>query len=155
MYTSPTTRFNTINTLWQSRVRRNRTLFDFTFRSHYCVRRTATQYLCYGWGLYALCKLTNTWYVYTAHMSPTLNGGSALQRYKHSNGIKIHNGIMLWFLPRTATWFNLVHQITFLMRGCGSWLPRDHVWHYADSVHMRKFALIERKVICYQLEFRK
>ena len=48
-----------------------------------------------------LCKLMNTWYVYTARMSPTPNRGSALE---HSKVIEPHNRIVFNFnlgLPHT------------------------------------------------------
>ena len=43
----------------------------------------------------------NTWHIYTAHMSPTLNVSSALQHFKHSNVLEIHSR---QFLPGTATY---------------------------------------------------
>ena len=49
--------------------------------------------------IYALGKLINTYHVYTACMSPALNGSSALERFEHSNAIKIRNGIMFDFYP--------------------------------------------------------
>ena len=73
------------------------TLYHCVFRLHYCVWSTVTQNFRYGWGSYSLCKLMNTWDVYTACMSPTLNGGSALQPFKRSNAIEIHKGIMFNF----------------------------------------------------------
>ena len=78
---------------------RNRTLFCRVFWSHYRVQTAAVQYFSYGWGSYVLCKLMNTWYVYTARMSPTLNGSSALQRFERSNAIEISNTIMFDFYP--------------------------------------------------------
>ena len=78
---------------------RNRTIFCRVFRSHYCVQTAVAQYFSYGWGSYVLCKLMNTWHVYTAHMSPTLNASSALLCFEHSNAIEIHNAIMFDFYP--------------------------------------------------------
>ena len=75
---------------------RNRTLFRC---AHYCVQSTVTQYFRYGWDSYTLCQLTNTWYVCTAHMSPTLNGSSVLQLFERSYTIEIHNR-MFDFYPR-------------------------------------------------------
>ena len=49
--------------------------------------------------IYTLGKLINTYHIYTAHMSPALNGSSALERFEHSNAIKIRNGIMFNFYP--------------------------------------------------------
>ena len=43
----------------------------------------------------------NTCHIYTARMSPALNGSSALQRFERSNAIEIHNGIMFDFYPDT------------------------------------------------------
>ena len=64
---------------------RNRTLFRCVFRLHCCVRS------------YALGKLINTSHVYTAHMSPAPNGSSTLQRFEHSDAIKM--GITFDFYP--------------------------------------------------------
>ena len=75
---------------------RNRTLFRC---AHYCVQSTVTQYFRYGWDSYTLCQLTNTWYVCTAHMIPTLNGSSVLQLFERGYAIKIHNR-MFDFYPR-------------------------------------------------------
>ena len=41
----------------------------------------------------------NTYHVHTERMSPTLNGSSALEHFKHGNAIKIRNGIMFDFYP--------------------------------------------------------
>ena len=82
---------------------RNWTLFCCIFRSHYCVWSAVTQYFCYGWDSYPLCKLMNTWYLHTAHItiiSPTLNGNSALQCFEHSNVMEICNEIMFDFYSR-------------------------------------------------------
>ena len=76
---------------------RNWTLFRCIFQSQYCVQSAVTQHFRYGWGSYSLCKLMNTRHVYTACMSPTPNGSSALlntvMRSKYD----------VWFLPGTAT----------------------------------------------------
>ena len=59
-----------------------------------------------GWGSYTVGKLMNTYHIYTARMSPALNGSFALQHLQHSNMIKIRNGIMLDFylgLPHIIT----------------------------------------------------
>ena len=50
-------------------------------------------------GAHALGKLINTCHVYTARMSPALNGSSALQRFERSNAIEIRNGIMFDLYP--------------------------------------------------------
>ena len=44
-----------------------------------------------------LGKLKNTYYVYTAGMSPALSRRYVLECFKPSNAIKICNGIMLDF----------------------------------------------------------
>ena len=36
-------------------------------------------------------------YIHEAHMSPALNGSSAIWRFKHSNVIEIHGGITFDF----------------------------------------------------------
>ena len=79
---------------------RNRTLFCCVFRSHYCIWSAVTQYFCYRWDSYMVCKLMNTWYVNIAHISPTLYGSSALQYFKHDNVIEICNRVMFDFYPR-------------------------------------------------------
>jgi len=90
---------------------RNRTLICCVLRSHYCVRSTVTQYFRYGWGSYVLCKVMNTWHVYTACMGPTPNGSSALQR---GNALEIRNGIMFDFYPGLPHVHVLwIHEISF------------------------------------------
>ena len=57
-----------------------------------------------------LGKLINTCHIYTARMSPALNGSSALQRFKRSNASEICNRIMFHFylgLPYLS--FNLIN----------------------------------------------
>ena len=44
----------------------------------------------------------NTYHINTACMSLALNGKIALERFKRSNAIEIHNGINVRFLPGTA-----------------------------------------------------
>ena len=41
----------------------------------------------------------NTYHVYTEHMSPALNGSSALECFERSNAIEMRNGIMFDFYP--------------------------------------------------------
>ena len=53
------------NNMWQSRAE-----FHWLY---YHIRNAVTQYFRYGWGSYRLCKLLNTWHVYTARMNPILN----------------------------------------------------------------------------------
>ena len=78
---------------------KNQTLFRCVFWPHYHVWSAVAQHFRYGWGLHSLCKLMNTWHVYTARMSPTLNGSSALQPFKHGNAIEMRNRIMFDFYP--------------------------------------------------------
>ena len=50
----------------------------------------------------------NTYHVYTACISPALNGSSALEHYEHGNAIEIRNGIMFnFYVPGTATFIYL------------------------------------------------
>ena len=70
---------------------RNRTLFRCVFRSHCCVWRERR-------GSHALGKLINICHVYTARMSPALNGSSALPNTQRNN---------VRFLPRTATYVEI------------------------------------------------
>ena len=79
---------------------RSWTLFCCVFRSYYHVWSAVTQYFCYGWKSHALCKLMNTWHIYTAHMSSTLCGSSMLQHFECGNVIEICNKIMFDFYPR-------------------------------------------------------
>ena len=46
-----------------------------------------------------LCTLIRQWCSFTAHMSPTLNGSSALQHFKRGKAVEICNGIMFHFYP--------------------------------------------------------
>ena len=45
----------------------------------------------------------NTYHIYTARMSPTLNGSSVLERFKCSSVIEIRNGVMFNFYPGLRT----------------------------------------------------
>ena len=51
-------------------------------------------------GSYVLCKCGTYYRVYPLCMSPALNESSALQYFKHSNTMKIHDRIMFNFYPR-------------------------------------------------------
>ena len=44
-------------------------------------------------------KPMNTWHVFTVHITPTLNGSSALQHFECGNMIEICNRIMFNFYP--------------------------------------------------------
>ena len=44
-----------------------------------------------------LCRLTRYSCIYESRMSPTLNGSSAIRRFKHSDAIEIHDGITFDF----------------------------------------------------------
>ena len=76
---------------------RKQTLFRSVLRSHYCVWSS----ISVMGGTHTCCvyKLMNTWLIYIAWMSPTLNGSSALQCFERCNTIKICNGIMFNFYP--------------------------------------------------------
>ena len=76
---------------------RNQTLFRCLLRLHYRVPSAVMQYFCCRWGSYTLCKLMNTWHIYPAHMGPTPNGSSALQRFERCNALEIRNGIIFDF----------------------------------------------------------
>ena len=78
---------------------RNRTLFRCILRTYYCVQSAVTQCFHYRWGSYTLCKLMNTWHVYTVRMGPTCNGSTALQRFVRGNVLEICNGIMFNSYP--------------------------------------------------------
>ena len=68
---------------------RNRTLFRCILRTHYRLRSAVTQY--------------------TAHMSPTLNGSSVLQRFQRGNALEIPNGIVFDFYPGLPHVVLLIH----------------------------------------------
>ena len=70
--------------MWQSRG-----IIPLHSSSHYLFWTAVTQYFRHGWGSYVLCKLMNTWYIYTARMSPTRNGSSTLQCFQCGNAIEI------------------------------------------------------------------
>ena len=113
---------------------RNRTLFCFVLRSHYFVWSTVTEYFCYGWGSYALSKLMNTWYVYSARMSPTPNGSSVLQRFERGCALEIRNKIMSDF------YLGLPHIHSPLFCFCVLYKQRWRPWNKAtvsiqDAVH--------------------
>ena len=78
---------------------RNQTLFRCAFRSYYHIRSTVTQYFRYRWDSYLLCKIMNTWNVYTVHMSLTPRGSSALKRFECCNANEMSSGIMFDFYP--------------------------------------------------------
>ena len=95
----------------------------------------------------ALGKLINTCHVYTACMSPTLNGSSALQHFECSNVIEIRNGIMFDFypgLPHTlyssklsrektiANWSKIRLQITCFCRAKGHHTPKFCKENFCD-----------------------
>ena len=47
-------------------------------------------------------------------MSPALNGSSVLQRFEHSNAIKIRNGIMFDFYPGLPhMWYIGVYRVNY------------------------------------------
>ena len=61
----------------------------------------------------------NTYHTYTVHMSPTLNGSSALKHYECGNVIEIRNGIMFDFylgLPQFSYCLILVSVSTQVNR---------------------------------------
>ena len=58
----------------------------------------------------ALGKFMNTYHVYTAHISPTLNGSSVVEHFERSNGIEIHNEIMFnFYLGLPHNYILLIH----------------------------------------------
>ena len=92
------------NNMWQSQVEIKQyfvAYFVCTLRSNHSTVELPLWAVAVGGGRcsYVLGKLMNTYHVYTAHMSLTLNGSSALGRFKRSNVIEIHNGIMFDFYP--------------------------------------------------------
>ena len=76
---------------------RNRRLFRRVFRVHHWVRRAIALSFCLGRGSYVLRGCIRYSCIYIAHMSPTLNGSSALQRIKLSDTLEIRNGIIFDF----------------------------------------------------------
>ena len=78
---------------------RNWTLFRCILRSHYHVQSAVMLYFRCRRGLYALCKLMNTWHIYPARIGHTPNGSSALQHFERGNALEIRDGIMFDFYP--------------------------------------------------------
>ena len=80
---------------------RNRTFFSL----HISIALLHLEVLQHGTSIkggahtYVLGKLMNTYHIYTAHMSPTLNGSFALECFERGNAIKIRNGMMFNFYP--------------------------------------------------------
>ena len=72
---------------------RNRRLFHHVFQSHCCLWGVLSSNFCQGQGLYALCRFIRYSCNYVARMSPNLNGSLAVWRFKHSNALKIRDGI--------------------------------------------------------------
>ena len=82
----------------------------------------------------------NTWYIYTAPMSPTHSGSTVLQHFKCGNAIEICNRIMFNFYPGlphgklpgtpfpcSLFWLSLPHTIR----------PFHHLF-YPDITHVRR-----------------
>ena len=57
---------------------RNQTLIHCVFRSHCCIRSALAVELLLSGGSCTLCKLINTFHIYTARMCPALNKRSVL-----------------------------------------------------------------------------
>ena len=79
---------------------RNRILFHHVFRAHHRVRRAMALSFRLGRSSYTLRRCIRYSCVYTARMSPTLSGSSALQRIKLSDALEIRNGIISDFYSR-------------------------------------------------------
>ena len=106
--------------------------------TYYCFRSAVMQCFRYGRGSYALCKLMNTWHVYTAHMGPTSNGSSALQHFVHGNALEIRNGIMFDFypgLPHTHFLASQSQHIPQPLLRC-YWLFTLHHSHTSSILHV-------------------
>ena len=84
--------YQAISHMWQSWVEIEHYSVAYFDHITVTVRSAKTKYFHYGRGSYALCKLMNTWHIYTARMSPTANGSSVLKRFKRSNAIETRNG---------------------------------------------------------------
>ena len=84
MCTSPTTRFNTINTLWQSRVEiEHYSISHFNRITAFEALKHSTSVMGGAYTRYVNSQILD---MFSQHIcAPTLNGGSALQCYKHSN----------------------------------------------------------------------
>ena len=106
--------------MWQSRVEIEHYSVAYCIT---CVRSTVTQYFRYGRGSYALCKLMNTWHIYTACMGPTPNGSSALQHFERGNAIEIHNRIVFDFYP------GLPHMYSISSSPDSAPRSRKGAWH--------------------------
>ena len=87
---------------------RRRTLFHCVFQLRYHVQSTVAQNFQFRAGLIRLCRLIRYSYIFTAHMSPTINESFVLQRFERGNAVKLHNGIMFHFYPE------LPHMVSFM-----------------------------------------
>ena len=102
-----------------------------------CVHvHVALNFRC-GWRSYVLCKLMNTWHVYIARMSLTLNGSSALQP---SNGVKrlkyaTENGFSLG-LPHVVSVVRIPYVFldSYLMQPCAAY--RQEVTCLLNQLYM-------------------
>ena len=118
--------------------------WTWVFWSHCRVRSAETQFFRYGWGSYALCKLMNTWSIYTARMCPAFNRSFALQHFEHSNAIEIHNRIstrgchIIYVCIFRWIWFNCMWPLSSCVAVCAVLvvpkdLSPDHPLHAAGQ----------------------
>ena len=94
---------------------RNRRLFRRVFRSYHCLRSAVSLSFREGWGSYVLRIFIRYSCICKACMSPAVNRSSAIQRFKHSNAIEIHDGI-------TFDFYTGLSHIYYLMSEKAIWL---------------------------------
>ena len=72
-------------------------LFCCIFWLHHCVWSAVSLNFHYNrWSSYVLCRLVSYSCIYKACMSPAINKSSAIRHFKHSDAIKIHDGIIFY-----------------------------------------------------------
>ena len=76
---------------------RNQRLFRRVFWSHRCLWSAVSLNSHKGRGSFVLCSLMSYSYIHEVCMSPTLNRCPAIRHFKHSNVIKIRDGITFHF----------------------------------------------------------
>ena len=90
--------------------------------------------------------------IYEAHMSPTLNGSSAIRRFERSYAIEIRNGITFDFytgLPHIAFCAlpinHSLHPLYFI-ESCGFKLPVDSMWKLHWLAYRARSAILYHAV---------
>ena len=121
--------------------RRKRRLFCRVFRLHHCVRSAISLNFRLGRGSYALRSCMNILWIYEAHMSPALNGSSAIQCFEGSDAIEIRNGITFDFYTELPHMY--MYMCCLLLSNKYKGLSRLHCKYIHWRVSLKLW-------ICYQ-----